>query len=109
MKRIARTLLVLAPTLAMGAPTSAPWLPLDCQAEKTVGLHDYFETDKKQIETYEPSIFFASRFRLHENRTFTTFLEQENVALFVTMTDEQSGTVSEFQCDTVRGSGDTFG
>ncbi|HCP50616.1 uncharacterized protein METZ01_LOCUS34038 [marine metagenome] len=109
MKRIARSLLVLAPTLGMGAPTSVPWLPLNCHAEKTVGLHDYFETEKKQIETYEPSIFFASRFTLHENRTFSTFLEQENVALFVTMTDEQSGNVSEFQCDTVRGTGDTFG
>ena len=58
---------------------------------------------------YEPSIFFASSFTLRENRTFATFLEPEDVAVYVTMTDEQSGDVSEFQCDTVRGTGDTFG
>ena len=93
----------------MGAPTSVPWLPLVCQAEKTVGLHDYLEAESKPVEVYEPSIFFASRFTLRENRTFATFLEQENVALYVTMTDAQSGEVSEFQCDTVRGTGDTYG
>ncbi|MFP6823460.1 MAG: hypothetical protein VB915_06565 [Pseudomonadales bacterium] len=109
MKQIACTLLALWPTLGMGAPTSVPWLPLDCHAAKTVGLHDYVEGESKPVEMYEPSIFFASRFTLRENRTFATFLDQENVALYVTMTDQQSGDVSEFQCDTVRGTGDTFG
>ena len=103
MKQIACTLLALLPISGMGAPTSAPWLPLDCLAEKTVGLHDYVEAQSQPVEMYEPSIFFASRFTLRENRTFATFLDQENVALFVTMTDQQSGDVIEIQFDTVRG------
>ncbi|GIS70012.1 MAG: hypothetical protein CM1200mP9_08330 [Gammaproteobacteria bacterium] len=72
-------------------------------------LHVYVEAESKPVEAYEPSIFFASSFTLRENRTFATFLEQEDVAVYVTMTDEQSGDVSEFQCDTVRGTGDTYG
>ena len=109
MKPVVCTFLVLLSPLGISAPTSVSWLPLICHAEKTVGLHDYVEAESKPVEAYEPSIFFASSFTLRENRTFATFLEQEDVAVYVTMTDEQSGDVSEFQCDTVRGTGDTFG
>ena len=109
MKPVVCTFLVLLSPLGIGAPTSVSWLPLICVAEKTVGLHAYVEAESKPVEAYEPSIFFASSFTLRENRTFATFLEQEDVAVYMTMTDEQSGDVSEFQCDTVRGTGDTFG
>ena len=109
MKPVACALLVLLSPLGISAPASVSWLPLTCHAEKTVGLHDYVEAESKPVEAYEPSIFFASSFTLRENRTFATFLEQEDVAVYVTMTDEQSGDESEFQCDTVRGTGDTYG
>ena len=85
------------------AASAQPWLPLTCKAEKTVGLHDHIEETGAQVESYDPSVFVPSTFRLRENTTFSELLDAEHVDLYVTLRDDAADLESEFECNRVRG------
>ena len=79
------------------------WLPLFCQAEQTVGLHDFAEEDEQFEERYELIRFFESKFELRENKTFNELMGQEDGRYYLSMKAHDSLEISEFTCDSVRG------
>ncbi len=103
-----RPALALWMSWALGAPAAgADWLPLDCKAAQTVGMHDL----PGEPETFEPSVFVESEFALRENALFMKHLlgtADAAAALYVTMT-AANGDETEFECRAVRGAGAATG
>ena len=81
------------------------WLPLDCTAHRTVGLHDYDEGHEVPLELYEARIFLSSEFSIAENRTFGLLLDEPHIALYLTLTPKGSTEQHEYSCKLVKGHG----
>ena len=64
------------PRLSPRVSEKAPQLPskMQCEAEQTVGLHDY----EGAPESYEPSTFFESKFELRINSVLTRHLAKRS-------------------------------
>ncbi len=79
------------------------WLPVDCRALNTVGLHDAVEEEGALKEEYEPASFFPSEFRLEENMTFSELLSEEDGKVYISMQIQEMNAQFEFTCTVVRG------
>ena len=85
------------------------WLPLECKAHRTVGLHDYDDIDEIPIELYEARIFLSSEFSIVENRTFSQLLDEPDVAMYLTLTPKETTEQHEYSCKRVKGHGSRGG
>ena len=105
------------------AMTKGHWLPTTCEAQQTVGMHQYPEGAS---DVYMPAVFNEQRFDLRENRLFMRHLlgergeagvddagggpaeAPETARLYVTMASTD-GIETEFECRPVRGTADNRG
>lgn len=92
-----------------GDETNNDWLPMDCKAHRTVGLHDYDDGDEISIEMYEARIFSSSEFSIAENRTFSQLLDEPDIAVYLTLTPKESSEQHEYSCKQVKGHGARVG
>ena len=77
---------------------------LSCVATQTAGFHDYPHNE----ESYEPVVFFESKFMLEVNRVLSQHLaETSNVDVYLTF--KKKDELVELSCFQVRGVGDTRG
>jgi len=98
---------VMAITLASGLELPGS---LACVANQTAGFHDYPHNE----ESYEPVVFFESRFMLEVNRVLSQHLAATNdVDVYLTFKKEDAfekeDELVELTCFQVRGVGDTRG
>ena len=92
--------------LAATASNTVRDLPdkLVCRATQTAGFHDYTHDEG----SYEPVVFFESKFNLAVNKVLTQHLAaSEGVDVYLTFSTEEN--LVELSCLQVRGIGDTHG